>query len=213
MLNHSGLIVFDMDSTLISIECIDEIANLLGKRDAVAAITEQAMRGEIDFAASLRQRVALLEGVDTALFNQLFDPIPFTQGAQSLIDYCKARNWYCVVVSGGFTWFTARVAQQLGLDLHVANELEVNNGHLTGAVSGPIVDGHRKAHVLNDLKEQLPKGAPTIAVGDGANDQWMLQAADIGIAFCAKPVLQKVADVCITAPDLALIIPELEERS
>ncbi|WP_370215487.1 phosphoserine phosphatase SerB [Idiomarina sp.] len=212
MLNHSGLIVFDMDSTLISIECIDEIANLLGQRDAVAAITEQAMRGEIDFAASLTQRVALLEGIDVSLFNRLFTPIPFTQGAQALIDYCKSKHWYCVVVSGGFTWFTGRVAEQLGLDMHVANELEIHNGKLTGKVSGAIVDGHKKAQVLQNLKQQLPANAPVVAVGDGANDQWMLQAADLGVAFCAKPVLQEVADVSVSQPDLALIINELKGR-
>tara|TARA_B100000700_G_scaffold331347_1_gene463354 strand:+ start:1298 stop:1942 length:645 start_codon:yes stop_codon:yes gene_type:complete len=212
MLNHSGLIVFDMDSTLISIECIDEIANLLGQRDAVAAITEQAMLGEIDFAASLKQRVALLEGIETSLFDTLFNPIPLTPGAQSLVDYCKSRDWYCVVVSGGFTWFSERVAGQLGLDQHVANELEINDGKLTGKVSGAIIDGYKKAQILNELKAKLPRNAPVVAVGDGANDQWMLQAADIGIAFCAKPLLRRQADICISQADLSLVIPELEKR-
>ena len=212
MLNHSGLIVFDMDSTLISIECIDEIAHLLGRRDAVAAITEQAMRGEIDFAASLKQRVSLLEGVDVSQFDTLFNPIPLTQGAQQLIDFCKLKNWYCVVVSGGFTWFSAKVAGELGLDLHIANELEMSDNRLTGRVLGAIVDGQKKAETLQMLRQQLPEDVPVVAVGDGANDQWMLRAADLGIAFCAKPLLQEVADVTINQPDLALIIPELEKR-
>ena len=208
----AGLIVFDMDSTLIQIECIDEIASLTGAGDEVAAITERAMRGELDFEQSLRARVSCLKGVSVSQFQSLFDPIPFTPGVHQLIQTLRAQGWKTALVSGGFTWFAEQVASQLQLDWFAANELEQQQGVLTGTVGTKIVDARFKAQTVIDLKRrwQIESGR-TIAVGDGANDRDMLQAADIGVAFCAKPTLKEVADICIDDNDLSLLLPLLQQ--
>lgn len=211
MKHSSGLIVFDMDSTLISIECIDEIARLNNRYTKVSAITEAAMRGEIDFGESLKQRVACLEGIKECYLESLFNPIPFNPGALELIQVLKVAGWRTALVSGGFTWFADKVKTALKLDAVVANQLEVSNGELTGKVLGGIVDAKMKAHQLKLLAEkwQIPVNR-TVAVGDGANDALMLEAAAVGIAFNAKPALQAVADYSVNSNNLLEILTCLE---
>jgi len=206
----TGLIVFDMDSTLIQIECIDEIASLTGAGEKVAAITEQAMQGQLDFEQSLRQRVKCLNGVSEADFEELFSPIPLTPGATELVSQLGRMGWKTALVSGGFSWFAERVTKQLKLDDYKANELAIVEKKLNGELLGDIVDAQYKADQLRRLQHRwsIPAGK-TVAVGDGANDALMLQAADIGIAFCAKPALRSQADYCVDEPDLRLLIPIL----
>ncbi|WP_411360479.1 phosphoserine phosphatase SerB [Pseudidiomarina salilacus] len=212
-LSQPGLVVFDMDSTLITIECIDELAALVDRKAEVAAITAAAMRGELDFAGSLRQRVAVLAGLERDQLAQLFQPIPLTLGAAELITWFRQKGWRTAVVSGGFTWFTEQLASAIGLDQHCANSLLWDADKLTGKVAEPIVDAQRKASQLKVWAEhyQIPL-AQTIAVGDGANDQAMLEAAAVGVAFCAKPALQAVADIVINEPNLMALAHHLQHN-
>lgn len=208
-----GLVIFDMDSTLITIECIDEIAALAGCMDEVSAITERAMRGELDFAQSLRERVAALTGVTARQMNAIFEPIPFTPGAEKLVNWLQQHQWQVGVVSGGFTWFTDKVQEHLGLNFFHANSLLWNADRLTGEVAEPIVDAQTKADCLVNWATELGiENSQTIAIGDGANDIPMLEAAGFGIAFCAKPALRNVADLCIDTPDLSAVIDYFEQR-
>ncbi|EUJ09951.1 phosphoserine phosphatase SerB [Methylophilaceae bacterium 11] len=194
-LNQFGLCVMDMDSTLISIECIDEIADMMGIKPQIAEITEAAMRGELDFAASLKKRVALLKGLpESALHRVIEERLQLNPGAQAWITACKAHRISTMVVSGGFTFFANHVKQLLGLDYAVSNTLEIVDGKLTGNILGDIVDAQRKADELVKLRDQLGlKPEQTIAIGDGANDLKMMAAAAIGIAYHAKPVVQQQA--------------------
>lgn len=195
LLNHYGLCVMDMDSTLISIECIDEIADMIGIKPKIAAITERAMQGELDFAQSLRERVALLKGLKEAdLLRVLNERLKLNPGAQEWIAACKANNITTLLVSGGFTFFADRVKAMLNLDYAVSNTLEIIEGELTGQVLGNIVDAQTKADALISLRDQLGLNADqTIAIGDGANDLKMMFAAGIGIAYHAKPIVQEKA--------------------
>ena len=190
-----GLCVMDMDSTLISIECIDEIADMVGIKPQVAAITERAMQGELDFAQSLRQRVALLKGLSEAdLMRVLNERLTLNPGAVEWIAACKKNNITTLLVSGGFNFFADRVKAMLGLDYAVANSLEIIDGKLTGYILGNIVDAQTKANELTQLRDRLGlTTAQTIAIGDGANDLKMMSAAGIGIAYHAKPVVQAQA--------------------
>lgn len=190
-----GLCVMDMDSTLISIECIDEIADMMNIKPQVAEITEAAMRGELDFSASLRRRVALLEGLpETALQQVITERLRFNPGVQRWIDMCKQHGIKTMVVSGGFTVFANYVQQTLGLDYAVSNTLEIVDGKLTGQVLGDIVDAQRKADELVKLRDELGLTAQqTIAIGDGANDLKMMSVAEVGVAYHAKPVVQQQA--------------------
>ena len=195
LINKFGLCVMDMDSTLISIECIDEIADMVGIKPQVAAITERAMQGELDFAQSLRERVALLKGLQEAdLMRVLNERLNLNPGAKEWIAACKKNNITTLLVSGGFTFFADRVKELLGLDYAVSNTLEIIDGKLTGKVLGNIVDAQVKADQLVTLRDKLGlTSTQTIAIGDGANDLKMMAAAGMGVAYHAKPVVQAQA--------------------
>ena len=183
------LICFDMDSTLIQTECIDELAERAGVGAQVKAITESAMRGEIDFKESFTRRVALLKGLDSSVFEDIAANMPITEGVDRLMAVLKRCGYKIAILSGGFTYFGEFLQRKYGIDYVYANELEIDdNGKLTGRYVGEIVDGHRKAELLK-LIAQVEKVnlAQTIAVGDGANDLPMLGEAGLGIAFHAKP--------------------------
>ena len=183
------LICFDMDSTLIQTECIDELTDRAGVGDQVKAITESAMRGEIDFKESFTRRVALLKGLDSSVFEDIANKMPITEGVDRLMAVLKRCGYKIAILSGGFTYFGEFLQRKYGIDYVYANELEIDdNGKLTGRYVGEIVDGHRKAELLK-LIAQVEKVnlAQTIAVGDGANDLPMLGQAGLGIAFHAKP--------------------------
>lgn len=183
------LICFDMDSTLIQTECIDELAERAGVGAEVRAITESAMRGEIDFKESFTRRVALLKGLDASVMQEIADKMPITEGVDRLISVLKTCGYKIAILSGGFTFFGEYLQKRYGIDYVYANELEIDdNGKLTGNFIGEIVDGRRKADLLK-LIAQMEKVnmAQTIAVGDGANDLPMLSEAGLGIAFHAKP--------------------------
>jgi len=194
-----GLLVMDMDSTLISIECIDEIADMYHLKPQVAAITESAMRGEIDFAESLRRRVALLEGLEESALQRVYDErLQLNPGAESLLSALKQHGIKTLLVSGGFVFFTERLKQRLGLDYAHANTLEIVNGKLTGKVLGHILDGQGKAEWLVRTRNDLElKPEQVIAVGDGANDLKMMAHAGVSIAYHAKPVVRAEASYAL----------------
>ena len=182
------LICFDMDSTLIQTECIDELADRAGVGEQVRAITESAMRGEIDFKESFAQRVALLKGLDESVMKEIAENLPITEGVERLMFVLKRYGYKIAILSGGFTYFGEYLQKKFGIDYVYANELEIIDGKLTGRYLGDVVDGKRKAELLR-LIAQVEKVdiAQTIAVGDGANDLPMLSLAGLGIAFHAKP--------------------------
>jgi len=186
------LVVTDMDSTLISIECIDEIADMLGIKQKVSAITEAAMRGELDFAESLTQRVALLKGLPESDLQRVYDErLNLNPGAEQLIEYLKKSSIKLALVSGGFTFFTNKLKQRLGLDYTLANTLEVKDGFLTGKVEGDIIGAQAKADLLQKLSAELSLQAEqVIAMGDGANDLLMMDIAGLSVAYHAKPTVQ-----------------------
>ena len=217
-LRQFKLIAFDMDSTLISIECVDEIAAVAGRKAEVAAITEAAMRGEItDYASSLRQRLALLRGVPLSALEDVYaQRLRLNAGVETFVRACQAAGLKTLLVSGGFTFFSERVRARLGLDFARANMLEVVDGKLSGALVprpwGEVVDGAEKKRVLLEVAELL--GVPpaqTIAVGDGANDLPMMGAAGLSIAFHAKPTVREQAMVSVTEGGLdralAVLLP------
>ncbi len=183
------LICFDMDSTLIQTECIDELAERNGVGDKVRAITESAMRGEIDFKESFTRRVALLKGLDVSVMQEIAENLPITEGADRLMSVLKTCGYKIAILSGGFTYFGEYLRRRFGIDYVYANELEIDeNGKLTGRYVGEIVDGRRKADLLKLIAQtEHVNLAQTIAVGDGANDLPMLSEAGLGIAFHAKP--------------------------
>lgn len=207
-----GLFVTDMDSTLITIECIDEIADMQGLKAEVAAITEAAMRGELDFCASLRRRVALLEGLPATVLDRIYtERLRLNPGAEALLAGLHKAGIKTMLVSGGFTHFTSRLQERLGFYRTHANQLEIVDGHLTGKVLGDIVDGTAKAHFLNALREELGlRPDQVIAAGDGANDMLMLQASGLGMAFHAKPKLRAVAHCCIDHGPLDRLLQVLD---
>jgi len=201
------LIVMDMDSTLIRIEVIDELARAHGVGEEVAAITRRAMLGEMDYDRSLRERVALLRGLDARVLYDLADQLPLTEGAETLLRVLKRLGYRTAVISGGFSVAALALKKRLGIDFAWSNTLEIAAGVLTGRVVGPIVNAQRKADLLEELarSENVPL-EQVIAIGDGANDLLMLQKAGHGIAFHAKPKLREAADTSISAMGLDAIL-------
>lgn len=203
-LKNFGLAVMDMDSTLISIECIDEIADMCGLKPEVAKITESAMRGEIEFAESLRRRVKLLRGLDESALHRVIDErLQLNPGALEWIAACKQNGIKTLLVSGGFDFFAERVQSMTGLDYTRANSLEIINGKLTGNILGHIVDAQAKADFLTSLAAELGlQPEQVVAIGDGANDLKMMAAAGAGVAYHAKPVVQQQASYALNYSSL-----------
>jgi len=206
-----GLLVMDMDSTLITIECIDEIADMQGLKPQVSAITEAAMRGEIDFAESLRRRVSLLEGLDESALQRVYDErLQLSPGAETLLTAARAAGIKTLLVSGGFTFFTERLKARLGLDFTAANTLEIIDGKLSGRVLGNIVDAQAKADWLNQVRTELGlRRDQVIAMGDGANDLKMMAEAGVSVAYRAKPVVRAQASHALNQVGLDGVIPLL----
>lgn len=198
-LKDIGLVLMDMDSTLIAIECIDEIADMHGLKPQVAAITEASMRGEIEFAEGLRRRVALLEGLDEHALQQVYDErLKLSPGAETMLAALKSHGIKTMLVSGGFAFFAKRLQEKLGLDYAQANSIEIIGGKLTGKVVGEIVDAQSKADWLVKIRDQLDlKPGQVIAMGDGANDLKMMAQAGISIAYHAKPVVREQASYAL----------------
>ena len=193
------LICFDMDSTLVHTECIDELAERAGVGDQVRAITESAMRGEIDFSESFRRRVALLKGLDESVMEDIARNLPYNEGLERMMKILKTVGYKTAILSGGFTYFAKYLQQKFGFDYVYANELEIEDGKLTGRYVGDIVDGRRKAELLKLLCQfEGINLAQTVAVGDGANDLPMIGLAGLGIAYHAKPKVKATADQSIS---------------
>lgn len=202
------LLVSDMDSTIITIECIDELADYAGLKDKVAVITERAMNGELDFVAALNERVALLAGMPESVLQECYDSrVKLMPGAEALVKTMAANGASTVLISGGFTFFTSRVAAAAGFDEHVANVLEITDGKLTGKVKPPIVDKHVKQETLLARMEALGLSREhTLAAGDGANDLPMLLSAGLGVAYHAKPSVKAQAAHKIDHCDLSALL-------
>ncbi len=201
------LVAFDMDSTLIEAEVIDELARLAGVGDRVSAITERAMRGELDFSESFRARVALLEGLPESALARVAGELSITEGAEHLIATLRKLGYKTAILSGGFTYFARHLQQRLGIDYVYANELDIVDGAVSGEIKGAIVDGTRKAELLQQLaNEQGIDLQQVIAVGDGANDLPMLSIAGLGIAFRAKPLVKQSAEQSISTLGLDAIL-------
>lgn len=204
------LVIFDVDSTLIEDEVIELLAEAAGKRAEVAEVTERAMRGELDFADSLRERVSTLAGLPVSVIDDTYARIRITRGAQALIEYIHAQGGKVAAVSGGFNQLLEPLAAKLGLDFWKANDLEIVNGLLTGNVSGAIVDREAKAASLQTWAAELGLGLDkTIAVGDGANDLGMMEIAGLSVAFNAKPKVRDAAQLVISSNNLEELIAAL----
>lgn len=207
LLNSAGLLVMDMDSTTIEIECIDEIATLAGVGEQVAAVTELAMQGKLDFAQSLHQRVATLQNAPESILSDVAANLPLMDGLTTLISELKKHNWRIAIASGGFTYFSEHLKAELNLDDTFANTLEIIDGKLTGKVLGKVVDAQEKAETIELLKEKYQiSDSQTVAMGDGANDLVMMAKAHLGVAFHAKPIVLAKADTCIHFAGLDLLI-------
>ena len=209
----TGLLVMDVDGTLIRQEGIDLLAQEASVGENVAEITAQAMNGELDFAASLEARVALLKGLETSIFPKILEQIEVTPGAESLITELHQRGYKVGLVSGGFHEVIDTIARSLGIDLVRANRLQVSDGHLTGKVLGEIITPERKKEsLLTWAKENHVPQSQTIAMGDGANDLPMIETAGIGIAFMAKPIVAERAPYRIDKRDLSFVLEILDQH-
>jgi phosphoserine phosphatase len=202
------LVAMDMDSTLITIECIDELGDLAGKKMEVAAITARAMRGELDYPASLRERVRLLQGLPASALENVYEKrLKLTPGADALLAACKKHEIKLLLVSGGFTFFTDRLRARLNLDYTISNTLEIQDGRLTGGLLGNIVDADAKAAKFLDVVSELKiEKQQTVAIGDGANDLKMMAQAGLSIAFRAKPVVRAQADCALNWSGLDAVL-------
>jgi phosphoserine phosphatase len=205
------LVAMDMDSTLITIECIDEIADMQGLKAQVSEITEAAMRGELDFSESLKRRVALLEGLDASALERVYEErLQLSPGAETMLKAVQAAGLKTLLVSGGFTYFTGRLKQRLGLDYTNANELEIIDGKLTGKVVGGIVDAEEKKRTVERVCAELGIApSQAIVMGDGANDLKMMGISGMSVAFRAKPVVREQANVALNYVGLDGILPLL----
>lgn len=212
-LSEPGLVVLDMDSTSITIECIDEIAKLANVGDQVAEITELAMQGKLDFSQSLISRVSKLKGIELSLLDTIANNLPLMPGMAELVTQFKNNHWKVAIASGGFTYFADNLKALLSLDEAVSNTLTIADGKLTGEVEGQIVDAQVKADTVEALAKKYNIGMnQTIAIGDGANDLKMMEKAALGVAFHAKPLVQEQADLAINFGNLTTVIALLSHR-
>ena len=206
-LSQAGLLVMDMDSTAIQIECIDEIAKLAGVGELVSAITERAMRGELDFEQSLRRRVGTLKGAPESILQQVRENLPLMPGLVGTIQTLQKYCWRTAIASGGFTYFADYLKDLLQLDFAASNQFDIEDGKLTGLVKGDVVDAQYKAKTLQHLLEEYGIDSQhSIAIGDGANDLAMMNVAGLGIAFHAKPKVQQQAQIVINFADLTALL-------
>ncbi|ARB89890.1 phosphoserine phosphatase [Haemophilus influenzae] len=206
-LSQAGLLVMDMDSTAIQIECIDEIAKLAGVGELVSAITESAMRGELDFEQSLRCRVGTLKGAPESILQQVRENLPLMSGLVETIQTLQKYGWKTAIASGGFTYFADYLKALLQLDFAASNQFDIEDGKLTGLVKGDVVDAQYKAKTLQHLLEEYGiDSRHSIAIGDGANDLAMMNVAGLGVAFHAKPKVQQQAQIVVNFADLTALL-------
>ena len=212
--NQQGLLLMDMDSTAIKIECIDEIAKLAGTGEVVSAITASAMRGELDFEQSLRKRVGTLENAPESILQKVRENLPLMDGFELLVQMLKQQGWKIAIASGGFDYFADYLKETYSLDYAVSNQLEIIDGKLTGKVLGKVVDAQYKKETLEMLGEkyQIPD-SQWVAVGDGANDLLMLKTATLGVALHAKPKVQEQAKFVVNSADLTAILLLLNAKT
>ncbi|SUT85507.1 phosphoserine phosphatase [Actinobacillus ureae] len=213
-LAEAGLLVMDMDSTAIKIECIDEIAKLAGSGEIVSAITASAMRGELDFEQSLRKRVGTLENAPESILQTVREKLPLMDGFEQMVSELKAYGWKLAIASGGFDYFADYLKEKYQLDYAVSNQLEIIDGELTGVVLGKVVDVQYKAETLTRLGEQfkIPQ-QQWVAIGDGANDLLMIKSAALGVALHAKPKVQEQAKFVINFGDLSALCVLLNAKN
>ena len=206
-LSQAGLLVMDMDSTAIQIECIDEIAKLAGVGELVSAITESAMRGELDFEQSLRRRVGTLKGAPESILQQVRENLPLMPGLVETIQILQKYGWKTAIASGGFTYFADYLKTLLQLDFAASNQFDIEDGKLTGLVKGDVVDAQYKAKTLQHLLEEYGIDSQhSIAIGDGANDLAMMNVAGLGVAFHAKPKVQQQAQIVVNFANLTALL-------
>lgn len=212
-LSEKGLLVMDMDSTAIQIECIDEIAKLAGTGELVSAITESAMRGELDFEQSLRRRVSTLKDAPESILQEVRSNLPLMPGLQETLQTLQKHGWKTAIASGGFTYFADYLKDLLELDCAVSNQFDIADGKLTGLVKGDVVDAQYKAQTLQRLRDEYGIAPEhTIAIGDGANDLAMMNVAGLGVAFHAKPKVQQQAQIVVNFADLTALLCLLSAR-